>query len=393
MNSIIRSQKATELSERARRAAEIAGRHAEAVDAENRFPFEAIEAIKAQRLFSVTVPVDLGGEGYCLREIADICAILARACSATAMIYAMHMIKLSSCVQHGQGNEWHRNLLRRIAEGQLLLGSSTTESGSGDLRTSQCALAQDGDLFHLEKDATCISYGEYCDVILVTARVNPGAPPSDQVLVAIEKGQYTLDRTQPWDALGMRGTRSEGYLLKVKAPVEQIFPLPFAEIAAQSMLANSHLLWSALWFGITSEAFARAQSFVKAAARRAPNAQLTSALRLAEMSVVVQQMRAVIVDGVARHEAASAVEGGLGAASYLVAMNNVKVSTAQLMIAALDHAMIICGLAGYTNGSPYSLARLLRDAHSARVMISSDRILSNTSVLLLMAKPDTILFG
>jgi acyl-CoA dehydrogenase len=104
-------------------------------------------------------------------------------------------------------------------------------------------------------------------------------------------------------------------------------------------------------------------------------------------------MRAVIVDGVARHEAASQTENGLSAISYLVAMNNVKVSSAQLMVQALDHAVLICGLAGYSNGSPHSIARLLRDGNSARVMISNDRILSNTSSLLLMAKPDATLLG
>ena len=393
MNRAFRSSDALDLAARARRVAATARKHAESVDAENRFPREAVEALKAERLLGVTIPVELGGEGRSLIEVAEICATLGQACSSTAMIFAMHMIKLSSCVQHGQGDEWHRELMRAIAAEQLLIASSTTESGSGDLRTSQCAVVRDGDMFHLEKDATCISYAEFCDLILVTARAHPGAPPSDQVLVAVKKGQYTLERTSGWDTLGMRGTRSEGYLFKASAPVEQIFPLPFAEIAAQSMLAHCHLLWASLWYGVTSEAFARAQAFVKAAARKAPNAHLTSALRLAEMSAMVQQMRAVIVDGVGRHEAASPTEEGLSSIGYLVAMNNVKVAASQLMVQALDHAVLISGLAGYSNGSPYSMGRLLRDAHSARVMVSNDRILSNTSSLLLMAKPDASLLG
>lgn len=393
MNSVMRPQAALDLSERARRAARTAREFADRVDAENRFPHEAIEAIKTERLLGLMIPLDLGGEGRSLIEIAEVCAILGQACSSAAMIYAMHMIKLSSCVRHGQDHEWHRNLMRRIASEQLLLASSTTESGSGDLRTSQCAVMREGDQFHLEKDATCISYAEYCDLILVTARATPDSPPSDQVMVAVEKGQYTLERTQPWDTLGMRGTRSEGFIFKATAPAEQIFPAPFADIAAQSMLAHCHLLWAALWYGITSEAFARAQAFVKAAARRAPSHPPTSALRLAEMSVIVQQMRALIVDGVARHEAASRTEEGSSAISYLIAMNNIKVSAAQLMVQALDHAVLICGLAGYSNTSPFSVARLLRDAHSARVMVSNDRILSNSSSLLLMAKPDATLLG
>jgi acyl-CoA dehydrogenase len=46
---------------------------------------------------------------------------------------------------------------------------------------------------------------------------------------------------------------------------------------------------------------------------------------------------------------------------------------------------------GYKNGTPYSLGRHLRDAHSAQLMISNDRILSNSANLLLVQKQDTSL--
>jgi acyl-CoA dehydrogenase len=104
-------------------------------------------------------------------------------------------------------------------------------------------------------------------------------------------------------------------------------------------------------------------------------------------------MRAVIRDGIDRHVTARETESGLSGISYLVAMNNVKVSASQCMVKALDLAAMICGLAGYQNNSPFSLTRLMRDAHSARVMISNDRILTNTSSLLLMARPDATLLG
>ena len=48
---------------------------------------------------------------------------------------------------------------------------------------------------------------------------------------------------------------------------------------------------------------------------------------------------------------------------------------------------------GYKNGTPFSLGRHLRDAHSTQLMISNDRILGNTSNLLLVHKQDTSLIG
>ena len=46
----------------------------------------------------------------------------------------------------------------------------------------------------------------------------------------------------------------------------------------------------------------------------------------------------------------------------------------------------VVGIAGYKNGTPFSLGRQLRDVLSAPLMISNDRILSNTANLLLVQK-------
>src|SRR5436190_1577582 len=61
--------------------------------------------------------------------------------------------------------------------------------------------------------------------------------------------------------MGATAIGSEGFRLDAEAPAAQILPKPFAEIAAQSMLATSHLLWSAVWFGVANNALARAQNF------------------------------------------------------------------------------------------------------------------------------------
>ncbi len=58
------------------------------------------------------------------------------------------------------------------------------------------------------------------------------------------------------------------------------------------MLATSHILWSAVWFGIAADAVARAQAYVRAAARRQPGSVPPGALRLAEVVATLQDMKA-----------------------------------------------------------------------------------------------------
>jgi acyl-CoA dehydrogenase len=73
-------------------------------------------------------------------------------------------------------------------------------------------------------------------------------------------------------------------------------------------------------------------------------------------------------------------------------MNNLKTGTSQMAVQVVNHAMLICGIAGYRNDSDFSVCRHLRDAHSAALMVNNDRILANTASLLLVLKDDPGLF-
>ncbi|WP_288429250.1 acyl-CoA dehydrogenase family protein [uncultured Agrobacterium sp.] len=393
MDAAVASQN-MELAARAKRVASTAAEFADDVDAAGRFPSEAVDALRSERLLGIQVPKHLGGEGASLQEIADICCTLGQACSATAMIFAMHHIKASSLVEHGEASEWHGAFMRRVASEQLLLGSATTEGGiGGNLRNSICAIEVTGDLCRLEKDATVISYGSEADAILITSRAHADAAPADQVMTVFLKDQYSLEKTHVWNTLGMRGTCSDGFLFKGEAPAEQIFPKPFAEIAAQSMLATSHLLWSGVWYGIAADAVARAQAFVRAAARKSPGVTPPGALRLAEVSNKLQIVKSNVIAGIKAYEDTKTDPDRLMSMAFAIAMNNVKICSSETILEIINHAMLICGIMGYKNGTPYSVGRHLRDAHSAQLMISNDRILSNSANLLLVQKQDTSLLG
>ncbi|MGU3666357.1 acyl-CoA dehydrogenase family protein [Methylobacterium sp. A49B] len=376
------------LTARAERAAAVAARHADAVDRDGRFPEEAVAAMKAERLLGLQIPSQFGGEGAGLTQIAELCSTLGHACSAAAMVFAMHHIKVSSLVTHGLDSAWHCRLMERIAREQLLVASSTTEAGiGGDLRNSLCAVEATGDVFSLGKDASVISYGSHADLILATARRNPDAPTSDQVLVALLADQISLVRTGDWDTLGMRGTCSEGFRLEARdVPLEQILPKPFAEIAAQSMLASSHLLWSSVWYGITTYAVDRARAFVQAEARRRPGQVPPTATRLAEVSNAHQAMRGTIVSALRRFEDAHGDADTIGSIGFSVMLNNLKVTVSDMAVDIVRRALAIVGLAGYRNDTPFSLGRPLRDVLSAPLMIGNDRILANTAKLLLVQK-------
>lgn len=379
------------LAERVRVVAEVARAHAEAVDRDGRFPAEACAAMREARLLGLTAPPDLGGEGVGLAEIAGVCTALGAACASSGMIFAMHHISLFNLLDCGMESSWHRELIRRNAQEQMLFASATSEAGvGGDLRQSICAVEAAEPAFSLAKACPVISYGEEADAIFATARRDPEAPSSDQVLCVLLRGQYELERVSTWDALGMRGTCSHGFRLKAHAPQEQILPRPFADIAAESMVAASHLLWGSVWSGIAADALGRAQAWVIAEARKQPQTPPAAATKLAETFTRLQMIEATIRDGVCRWDAVRAAPEISPTVGFALAMNALKVAVSTEALRVLDEALMICGLAGYKNTGPYSLGRHLRDIHSARLMIGNDRILAGAGQMLLIQRQSGI---
>jgi acyl-CoA dehydrogenase len=371
----------------------IAAAHADAVDCQSRFPQEALAAIRAEKLLGIAVPREFGGEGRSTAEVADVCYALGRACASTAMIYAMHQTKVACIVRHGQTSSWHQQLMRRIAGGQLLLASSTTEGqNGGDIRNSSAPVERDGARIRLERQATVISYGQAADGIVTTARRAADAASSDQVLVVLLKQDYTLAPVSGWDAFGMRGTCSEGFKLVADAASEQVLPIGYDKIHAQTMMPVAHLMWSSAWAGIAAAAVSRARDFVRKAAHRAGGTLPPAAAHLTRASASLRSLRSLIAMSLQRFEAASADPPALETLDFQTGMNLLKVNASELAVATVMSAMQTCGLAGYRNDGDFSIGRHLRDILSSPVMINNDRILAGAATAsLLSGIPDSLL--
>ncbi len=388
----LRTTAAAALTERVKKVAAVAAEHAAAVDGDSRFPQEAIAAARTERLLGIAVPPDLGGEGASIADIVDVCYALGRACASTAMIYAMHQTKVACLVRHGRASLWYQLLLRRLGNEQLLFASSTTEGQSGgDVRNSAAPIVRNGPRIALERQATVISYGKAADAIVTTARRSADAASSDQVLVTFLKQDYTLEPIVGWDAFGMRGTCSEGFNLVAAGTSEQIVPVSYDKIHAQTMMPVAHLFWSAAWAGIAAAAVERARGFVRKAAQRSGGTLPPAAAHLTRASASLRTLRGLIASSLQRFDAVAADPAALESIDFQTGMNLLKVNASELALAAVMSAMQTCGLAGYRNDGEFSVGRHLRDILSSPIMISNDRILANiAAATLLNGAPDSL---
>jgi len=383
-----------DLSARARAAAEVAASHAAAVDAASRFPAEAFAEIRKQRLLGLLVPKALDGEGAGLADLADVCFTLGQACSSTGLIYAMHQVKMGCIVRHLKGNAALERILRQVAAHQLLLASSTTEGqAGGNVRASEAAVEHVGDQVTLERKATVISYAADADGIVTTARRAADAAASDQVLLVLLKKDYTLERLQSWDTLGMRGTQSEGFTLRARAPAQQLMPEPYERIHSQTMVPFAHLLWGSVWAGIAAAATAKAQAFVRNALRHSGGQMPPGAPHFTQAASSLRNLRAVLASSLRSYEAAMSDEKALSALEFQSMITLTKVQVSELAAETVLSSLRACGLSGYRNDSEFSIGRHLRDVLSAPLMINNDRILANLAGSSVMTPLPTSISG
>jgi acyl-CoA dehydrogenase len=103
-------------------------------------------------------------------------------------------------------------------------------------------------------------------------------------------------------------------------------------------------------------------------------------------------MRSSVRDHARRYdEIVTRPDGGaaeLASVPYAIQINDLKLGASRLVVDIVSQALRVCGVAGYRNDTRYSVTRHLRDAHSAALMISNDRIHAANGALHLVYKDD-----
>jgi acyl-CoA dehydrogenase len=361
-------------------AAAVAREHVDEVDREARFPVEAIDALKDARALSALA------DGVPFAAVAEACRVLGRSCSAAGMVFAMHQIEVA-CLQSTDDWPWATSYLADLSREQRLIGSVTSEIGTGgDMgRSISSVETLDDGTCTLTKQAPTVSYGEYADDFLTTTRRSPDAEGGDQVAVMHLRDRTTMEKRGTWDPLGMRGTCSPGFLVTASFAPEQVHPTPYVTLGAETMVPVSHLLWSHLWVGIAQEAFDRARKSVKSAGT---SGSTVKAQRLSELHGQLSATRAQLAEALERWEREYAEPGrpALQTMAATLRHNALKTSVSRSVAQITQGALEITGIAGFRNDSPLAIGRLLRDSLSASLMVSNDRLHETNASLLMVVK-------
>lgn len=191
-------------------APEIAAR-AEQADDGDRFVGENYALLKEAGLVEAGVPVELGGGGAEVDELAEMLRILARSCSSTALAFAMHthQVAIPAWRWRHQKVAAVEPLLKRIAAERIILlssGGSDWIGGSGHAEK-----VEGGYRITARKGFT--SGAEAGTVLMTGAVVEDGEGNRSVIHFGAPMKAPEVRIEQTWRTLGMRGTGSNDVMI------------------------------------------------------------------------------------------------------------------------------------------------------------------------------------
>jgi alkylation response protein AidB-like acyl-CoA dehydrogenase len=189
---------------------QFAARAAE-IDENDRFVAENYEALKRSGLVEAGVPLELGGGGAEVAELADMLKTLARSCSSTALAFSMHthQVAIPAWRWRHQKAAAVEPLLKRVAAERIILLSS---GGSDWIGGSGKADKVEGG-YRVTARKVFTSGAQAGDILMTGAVVSAEGEPDAVIHFPVPMKAPEVSVLDTWHTLGMRGTRSDDVVI------------------------------------------------------------------------------------------------------------------------------------------------------------------------------------
>lgn len=176
------------------------------IDDESKFPVDSFKAIKNKKLTGLLVPKEFGGMGLGFYEHTQTILAFANYCATTALCYMMHNVATNCLATHGS-DELKKEILPKIANGEIMLALAYSESGTGThFYIPEIKVTKDEQTLFMNGRKSFVTSAEYADYYLIDANSfdNIGL---DNWIVSKELAGVSFEHSA-WNGLGMKGNAS-----------------------------------------------------------------------------------------------------------------------------------------------------------------------------------------
>ena len=344
--------------------------HAADVDAQGRFPREAVDALAKAGLLGLTIPVEYGGMGHSVRVACAALDEIAQRCASTAMIYLMHLCGCSCYVARPHAVE---DTLRQVARGEHLTTLAWSEKGSRSHFWAPISQAtQSNGHIALNAEKSFVTSAGEAEGYVVSTRTAGGEEPTDTTLYLLLKEDEGFTVSDRWNGLGMRGNASAPMTLEnCEIPVGRALcePSDGFRTILEVVMPWFNLGNAAVSVGIAEAATTATLSHLTSARLEHLNSRLSDLpilrARLAQMRVKTDRARAHLASVI------EAVENP-GPNTVLLVLES-KAAAAETAREVAEIGMQACGGAAFSRH--LSVERNFRDVHAASVMAPTSDVL------------------
>ncbi len=329
-----------------------------------------ISWVADHNFLALTVPIEYGGLGATLADGVQMVYEIARRSGSAGLTYAMHLGQIHTWASHVKSSPYLADQLRCVVAQRKLVASVVSEPETGgNIHKATAVMAHTGSGMELRKDTSNTSYVPHAGAFLVTAMEMVGDKPVQRLVVvradateAVEKRRNVL--------MGMQGIDNRSWSFTFRYPAEAVFAEPFSAIASATMTSATHLLWAALWSGLSARALDTAGRYAK---KELP--EPTSGVVLTQLSEL--RNRHYILNALIRDNLPETRPASPFAASGQI--NRLKIVASETACDIVLACLQTVGFRGYAEGGPYSLSEPLRDVLSGPLMVSNARLQANTA--------------
>jgi len=201
-------------------------------DAEGSFVHQNYSDLRDYKLFSASIPSELGGGGARYEDVCRIIRELGRHCGSTGLTYAMHSHPVAvNVLKYRKGDQQAKAALTKIAANEFVIAGT----GANDWLASNGEAVETEGGFRVNAHKRFVSGGPGADLFVSSAQFD--GPGGQEVLhFAIPFKTEGVSIQSNWDTHGMRGTGSNDVIMK------DVF-IPAAAIVVRRPVGVWHPMW------------------------------------------------------------------------------------------------------------------------------------------------------
>src|SRR6201991_5058753 len=342
--------------------------HAADVDANSRFPEEALKALNDSGFSAVHIPEEYGGQGADSVATCIVIEEVARVCATSSLIPAVNKLGTMGLILAGS-DDLKKQVLPAIASGEAMASYALSERESGsDAAAMRTRARQDGDSWILNGTKAWITNGGKSAWYTVMASSDPdkGANGISAFMVHKDDEGFTVGPKER--KLGIKGSpTTELYFENCRIPGDRIIGEPGTGFkTALQTLDHTRPTIGAQAVGVAQGALDAAIAYTKERKQFGDRISDFQGVQfmLADMAMKVEAARLMGYSAAARAERGESNLGFISAAS--------KCFASDVAMEVTTDAVQLFGGAGYTTDFP--VERMMRDAKITQIYEGTNQI-------------------